>query len=288
MTKAPHEFKRMVVRLPQSSGDFAAVGATAQLAELLGLHLMAAFIEDISLSEVAGLPCVRELRPLGGGWRPIDIGQLARELENAAEAARRDFEHLARSCRCETSFSFARGSIAEVIHSLTTAEDIIVVIEPRNPAERVTQQFIRLVEAAFQAAAAVMIVPHRVLRTAGPVVAIAATRADPSIRVGLAIAAAANERLIVLGALDADAQAAIREQAEAVGVEIMPTPQPPFSASALAARLARLNERLVVMTRGACADAVPPAIAAQRGIPVLVIESGKLIEVAAAGETASR
>jgi hypothetical protein len=86
-----------------------------------------------------------------------------------------------------------------VIGSAATPNDIIVVIEPRNPADRVAQQFTQLVDAAFETtAAAVMVVPSRIARTAGAIIAVAVDRDDPSIRSALAIAAA-EEGMIVLG-----------------------------------------------------------------------------------------
>src|SRR3974390_294285 len=91
MNRIRAEFSRMVLGLPQSRADYAGVRATAELAELLGLNLVATFVEDASLVEMASLPGMRELRPLGGGWRPIELSQLTRELERAAQAAQRLF-----------------------------------------------------------------------------------------------------------------------------------------------------------------------------------------------------
>ena len=275
MSERRVEFKRMVLGLPQSPRDYPAVAATAQLAGLLRLDLLATFVEDATLIDVAGLPCVRELRALEGGWRPMDISQLARELEHAAATARRLFAEAMRTCSIEAEFSFVRGSAAEVIPSLAMAYDIIVLIEPGNPAERVTQQFTRLVDAAFRAAAAVMIVPSAVTRTKGPIVVIASGPDDPSIFAGLGIAAAANERLIVIPlSNDADSFVALAGRASAVGVrfEVVSVTQRRPTASGLAMSFSHLSERLMVISRGSLDEAFPTEIASLRGIPVLVTE----------------
>ena len=239
MSERSIAFKRMVLRLPQSPGDYAAVTVTAKLAELLRIDLVAALVEDATLIDIAGMPGVRELRLLEGGWRPMVAAELAREIEHMAGTARRLFAEAVRTCSIEAHLNLARGSPADVITSLAMAEDIIVIIEPRNPAERVTQQFTQLVDAAFRAAAAVMIVPSAIARTTGPIVAIALAPKESSIKAALGVAAAANERLIVVSLSgDTPAFAELSERARAAGVrcETVALVPRPASASALALR----------------------------------------------------
>jgi hypothetical protein len=272
MNEPQADFKRMLVRLPHSPQDYAAVGVTAQLADLLGASMVATFVRDAGLVDVAALPCVRELRPLGGGWHPIEGRQLVRQLDHAVATARRRFHEAVRSTQVEASFNVARGSVSDVMSFSAAAHDIIVIIEPRNPAERVTQQFTRLVDAAFEAAVAVMVVPSRIARTAGPIAAVASGPEDPSIRSALAIAAAAKERVIALAPAEPKARAAIRALAEAAGVrlEAGPAIHEPFDVSTLLTQLDDLNERLLVMSRGAVGDKRVPTIASLRRVPVLL------------------
>lgn len=275
MSERQVAFKRMVLGLPQNPGDYAAVAATVKLAELLNVNLLAALVEDATLIDIAGLPGVRELRPLEGGWRPMVAADLAREIEHAAGTARRLFAEAVQACRVETNLSLLRGSPADVITSLAMADDIIAIIEPRSPAERVTQQFTRLVDAAFKAAAAVMIVPSAIARTSGPIVAIASTPEDSSLTAALGVALAARERLIVMSLSgSATPFAALADRARSVGVhsETVAIVPRPASASALALSLAGINERLIVLSRGAFADPLAGAIASLRRIPVLVTE----------------
>jgi hypothetical protein len=271
MNEPRADFKRMLVRLPQSTHDYAAVSAAAQLAGLLGASMVATFVQDADLADLAALPCVRELRPLGGGWHPIEGPQLARQLDQAAETARRLFHDAVRAVRIEASFNVASGPV-EGVGSTAAADDIIVIIEPRNPVERITQQFSRLVDAAFAAAVAVMVVPSRIARTAGPIAAVISGPDDPSIRTALAIAAAAREKVIALGLSGSSARDSIAKLADAAGVRVEAGPgiREPLDVSTLLSQLSRLNERLLVMSRGALGDNRVPTLASRRGVPILL------------------
>ena len=120
MSERRVEFKRMVLGLPRSPRDYPAVAAAAQLPGLLRLGPPRHFCRGRGLLiDIAGLPCVRELRALEGGWRPMDISQLARELEHAAATARRLFAEAMRTCSIEAELSFLRGSAAGVVPSLS-------------------------------------------------------------------------------------------------------------------------------------------------------------------------
>jgi len=268
------EFKRMILGLPHSAGDYPSVGATVRLAELLHTQLLGMFAEDRSLMDLAALPFARELRPLGGGWQTIDVNRLAAEFEGSSATARRLFGEVVRNCRVETSFRVERGTAADIIASVATAEDIVVVIEPANPAERVTQQFVRLMDSAFRASASVMIIPSRIARLSGPVVALASGPSDPSIEAAARIANAAREKLIIVGPAERFAPKAAQSNAVAVSAE-----QIEFASTTalqdvprLAGELQHWNERLLVMTRGALPDAKVLALASSRSVPVVVVE----------------
>jgi hypothetical protein len=270
MARCP-EFKRMVLGLPQSAADFPSVEAVASLAELLRLNLVATFLEDENLLHVAGLPGAREWRSLGG-WRPIESAQLVGEMAHAAGTARRRFESAMQHHRIETSFRQARGS-ADTICSMTTTEDILVVIEPRNPMERVSPQFHALLDAAFRAAAAVMLVPSRIARSTGPIVVVPTAADDPSIPTAFAIAAAVSENVIALSP-PALVTTEWKGAAEAAGVrvEFRPVGRAQWSVPLLGADLSHVRERLIVLTRGTLKDSEIAELSSLRGIPTLVVE----------------
>ena len=77
-----------------------------------------------------------------------------------------------------------------MIAAFSEAGDIFVVTEPANPADPMTHQAAVLIEAAFRSDAAVLLLPHRLARRRGPIVAIATEADDPAVRAAAGIAAA--------------------------------------------------------------------------------------------------
>lgn len=249
MPERPHNFKRLVLGLQPSAPD-RTMKLGVDLAELLHLDLLGLFLEDTSLRHLAGIPFAREIRPLGGSWHAIDLDRLSREFELAAHSIERIFTAAAKRLSTRAQFEVIRGPLAETFSSLSRSDDIVMIVEPVSPAERATQQFAWLVQAAFQSAAAVMLVPPQIVRTRGPIVAIAATPDDPSIHAAADIARVAKEELVV------------------IETRCVALPDPVICAQAFQ----QTQERLIVMTRDAFGDGVASAIAAARRVPVLVIE----------------
>jgi hypothetical protein len=200
MMQSGAQFTRMLIGLPQSASDYAAVRAAAELAEALGINLSAAFIDDPTLLTLAQYQGVRELRAFGSGWRALDPAQMIRDLERAAVAAERLFTEAVKARRIETRFDIVHGEAAELFGSLAQAGDILAVVEPRSPTERITRQFTSLLGAALRTPAPVMLVPGHIVRTRGPIVAVAQAPDDPSIRTATAVADLTNEQLVVLNA----------------------------------------------------------------------------------------
>lgn len=271
-------FKRMVVGLPQGMGNRSAVEAAADLAEFLKLELLAAFITDAALLELAEFPAIRELRLLDQQWQPLDVARIARDLEDAANLARRRFDESVGSRTIKTGFDVLAG--ADLMASLIDAGDIVTIIEPSHPGESITRQFTALLDAAFETASAILVVPRRIARTSGPIMAVAGGHDDASIRVALEIAAALKERLIVVAPAGMPLPPEVVADAERFGVAVEQlagngaharSPLPPSS---------RSGERLRVITRRLLGDA-SQLFSRLQGVPLLVIES----QQAASAET---
>jgi hypothetical protein len=224
------------------------------------------------MRHLAGLPFARELRPFGGGWRAIEADELDRDLEIAALGARRLFDEAAKPAQTASSFSVLRGATAEMIAAMSQAGDIVMLVEPGTPAERLTRPFVMVLEAALRSAASVMLVPSRLARRRGPVVAIARSPGDRAIAAAVAIAAATHEDLVVVQAFVADrafeiaAAASVRVTTRAIGGGQL------ADARAVSAALAGVNERLVVVSRDDGDREDPSTIPSLRGVPVLVVE----------------
>ena len=278
MAGEPTTFKRLVLGLEPSAPD-RAIHLAAKLAELLHLELLGLFVEDPSLRDLAAIPFVREFRPLGGGWRSIELDQLTHDLDIAIRNAERVFLKAAKDLTTQCQFEVTRAAAAQAIPSISRSDDIVVITEPATPAARATQQFSWLVNAAFQSAAAVMLVPTRVAQATGPVVAIALGPDDPSIRTAAAIAVAAKEILIIV---HADEGKGDRPNARTLTAETGLTIKHVFTGKAslydpatCAQVLGNARERLIVAARGVLAPELARAMAASRRIPVLVIAPGE-------------
>jgi hypothetical protein len=267
------DFTRMVLGLPHSTADYEGIEAAAALAETLGLDLLAALIEDAGLLGLAGQPYARELRALGAGWQPIDAAQLDQELQRAADAARLRFFDKLRARNVAKQFQVSRGTAAQVITSLVRPTDIVVLFESKHPAERIAQQTTDLAEAAFAAASAVMVVPCRIARGHGPIVALAVGPDDSSVRTAVAIAAAAKEHLIVLNASGRSLAIGDEAFARNVHIEERTIREPVADARNLAAMLASINERILVTPLSPFTHGDLERVASLCGVPVLVVES---------------
>lgn len=275
MSKEPHSFKRLVLGLQPGAHDHA-LQLAVDLADLLHLDLLGLFLVDTCLIDLAGNPFSREFRPLGGGWHAIDLDRLLHDLEFAARGIEQKFMGAATRLSTGYQFEVARESPAKTLASVSRPDDIIMIVEPQSPAERATQQFAWLLEAAFRSAAAVLLVPPRITRSKGPIVAIAMAAGDPSIPAAAAIALAAKEELVVI---DIDGRnsddPSIGKLAADTGLSIKQIPAARLQLSdpaASALDFHQIQEGLIVMTRGTFADRAASEIAAARQVPVMVIE----------------
>ena len=274
MNGARMGWKRMVVGLPQTPAEQAAVDVAAHLAEFLQIELLATFIADATLHTLAELSGARELRTLGQGWHAIDAAQIERDIARAASLARERFAETVGTRAVKASFDVIAD--AGLIASHIRADDIVAVIEPAHPGERITQQFTELLAAAFGMAGAVLVVPRRIARTAGPVVALATDAEDPSIGAALQIAAALKERLIVVRAADIELPVEALADAERFGVTVEQIAGSGLAADAWSQLPAlHLQERLRVLSGSALTDDVGALFASLRGIPLLVVDHGR-------------
>jgi hypothetical protein len=273
-----HNFRRLVLGLQLGAPD-PAMRLAVELAELLDLDLLGLFLEDASLRDLAGIPFAREFRLLGGGWHSLDLDRLVHDLEVAARGMERTFTQAVASLSKRSRFEVMRGPVAEAIMSISNTGDIVMIVEPTSAADRVSGQFSWLVDAAFRSAAAVMLVPSRIIRTKGPIVAVAMAGDHPTIAAAAAIAVAAKETLIVIGPGRRDREdPRIAQLATKTGLTIQRVIADDLSAEPAACLKAMgdLQERLVVMNRLPFDGATAFAIVTARQVPVLVIEPERL------------
>lgn len=263
-------FKRMVVGLPQSLPNYGACNAAADLAERLNIQFLAALIADSSVRALVDSPAARELRLVEKNWQTIDRLHLLEDIESAATIARRRVAESTQGRSLDVRFEIIQ---VDAVGPLIRADDLVVVIDPAHPAERITRQFTCLLDAAVRTAAAVLVLPTQAGRTAGPVVALATSSQDPSLRIGLQVAFALRERLIVELSQGFQLSSDLLLDAERLGVPVEQRPVMPLTphASAMALSSDRLNERMRVVTHSRTLDEITRLFWTARGIPLMII-----------------
>lgn len=243
MTASPAAFTRIVLGLDQGASDRSTIRFAADFARLLRLDLFGLFAEDPSLAQLAGLPSLREFRLLERQWRPIEGRSLSAELERCAATARQSFDEIARATGVARRFEVVRARAIEAIASVSGESDIILLAEPRAAVPLARESFAEIVTAALATPAGVLVVPNRIVRAQGPILAIGETAEDESVASAAAIAAAVHERFEVVAARD----------------------------QGLSQRHGRPAERMIVMTRQVGARVAPLSLIAGRRVPVLVL-----------------
>lgn len=196
MAERKTRFKRMIIKLPQSPGDYAAIAATAQLAASLGLDLIGMFLQDIGLTKLAAWPGAREYRA-ATGWKSLSAVELTHDLARAASEAQRIFAEIIQEQQARGSFSLAKGTAAQVVAD-AGEHDIIVIVDPRNPLEHVTYQFNELVSTAFESSVSVLIVPSSATPRVGRLVAAGTGANDPGIAAAIEIATSTKQALAII------------------------------------------------------------------------------------------
>jgi hypothetical protein len=232
-------FRRLIVSVHHRSSD-PAVRKAAELAARLNLDLIGMFIEDKNLLGLAALPFAREIRSASGTWHAMAVDEMAQDMALASRRAERRFDALARELGHAARFEVVQGPTADAIRALSRDDDVIVIVEPSNPGDRYAQPFAALVDAAFRSAAAVLIMPARIVRDQGPLVALISRPDDPAAAVAIRLATMLGTEAVVLNVQAADWRL--------------------------------LEERMFVIARGTLRDEELSDLAAARRVPVLAIE----------------
>lgn len=196
------EYQRLILRVPTNSKDYAAVDFMAEFADLIGADLVGIFASDELMRSLAALPSAREFGH--SGWQPVNAEQAEQQASRAASEARRLFLETIKGYRARAHFNVARGLIGDIVSSQLGRNDIVAVVEPANPADRITHQFTHLLNCALSAHSAALLVPSRIAHRSGPVIAVASREPDGATDLALKLAELAHERLILLVPPDAD------------------------------------------------------------------------------------
>lgn len=226
-------YRRIILHFGDGPVSERSIGATAEIARLLGLVLHAVFVEDEVIFNLAALPFGREIRLPTHEWQPMEPERIAHDYRHAAQLARERVQRAAEVLGIAYTFDVMRGDPSACIAAIAQADDIIVAAAPSRRT----------------ATASTLFIPSAVQPRDGPVVAVALSERDPSLELAAAIAQALGTSVLT----------------------VLPPPGSAhrLAAADVAARLAGVRERLVVL----CPDAADEleAIGHASGVPVLVV-----------------
>lgn len=271
MTALQRPFGRMVLALPHSVMDYSGVEVATGLAERLGVQCLATFIVEPAISSLGVRPGAQEFKSVAAGWQPIEHENLTRDIQDAVAIARRRFAAATGGRSTETVFHLVHGVTGEIVASLARDDDIVVMIEPRHPADRITRQFRDFMAAAFQASSSIMLLPSHVLRQQGPVVAVATVPDDAAIELANRVADAIRESLVIINATGERITADAVPGGKRTQPRIISMPVRGLSVEdQVFAGLADVRERLIVARRAIFDGARLRTVAEKRRVPVLV------------------
>jgi|GEM_PF-2847245 hypothetical protein len=269
-------FRRIILGLRPGAIDRGALEFSADMANLLGMALQGLFIEDEFLKEFAASSRMREFHLLSREWRSIDAGRMAEDMRLAALSAKQLIQKIALERGIESLFDvLGSGSVAEFLR-LTHPRDILVVSNPDSPQERLAP--LPSFESFGGTSSTTMLLPRRIMRRKGPVVALWSRARDSTLRVAAAIAHAANEHLLVVAPATAPDHESILDAARVAGVEKNNVELLRLSRIDTQNFLAALDpprERMIVLPRASDdtdKHIDPSVIVSMRSAPVIIVD----------------
>lgn len=147
---------RILVAIELPPVENALLEAGAQLAAALRAELHGLFLPDIDLLRAAGLPFAREVSPVSGLPRRLDVDSVRRSLAISAQQVRRALASMAGRMQVAWSFTTHEGRSRPAVLSLVSESEILVVgrRDYRFDVGLVFRQISRPPEAAQRRAAA--------------------------------------------------------------------------------------------------------------------------------------
>lgn len=128
------EITRILVALDPCTPNQSALERAATLAEQLHAELLALFVEDLNLINLAGLPFATEVAYSSGNVRRLDSVRMTHALRGRAERTRRDLERIGAQRQIRTSFRVVRGEfVREALSALSGMEMSILFLAARPP-----------------------------------------------------------------------------------------------------------------------------------------------------------
>lgn len=189
--------RRVVVALDAATECLDAMEAAIELAQRMHAELEGLFVEDTSLTRLAGLPFVREVNLLTGAVQQIDVETAERQIRAMADMIHRQLQELAAPHKVRWSFRVMHAASEAELFAAASEGDLIVLGGRTRRITRHAQLEISTVRWMHLAGTPVLLLPGRFM----PIRTIAAIVDDGAADRTLAAAAALQSALRESGAL---------------------------------------------------------------------------------------
>lgn len=135
MTEKDQTPARILVALTASRRDFRALELAASLAAHKQAELLALFVEDINLFNLAGLPFAKEIDRVCAVERELDNLRLARAQKSRIDQIQQALDQLIGRLQIQASFRVVRGQFIQAVLSAAEGLDVLILCHKEAPAD---------------------------------------------------------------------------------------------------------------------------------------------------------
>lgn len=119
--------RRILVALDASADSLAALAASAELAAAIEAELLGLYVEDADLMHAREHPFALEIDFLSATPRPLQSGELERQLRAQAARVRQMLARMANSIGVHWSFHTVRGRVASEVLARVAEADLVIL-----------------------------------------------------------------------------------------------------------------------------------------------------------------
>ena len=138
MTEKDEAPARILVALTASRRDFRALELAASLAAHKQAELLALFVEDINLFNLAELPFAKEIDRACAVERELDNLRLARAQKSRIDQIQQALDRLIERLQIQASFKVVRGQFIQAVLSAAEELDVLFLCHKEAPADMVS------------------------------------------------------------------------------------------------------------------------------------------------------
>lgn len=139
MTKQHDPRTRVLVALNASRRDYQALELAASLAARKRVELLAVFVEDINLFNLAELPFAKEIDRASGVERELDNLRLARAQKSRIGQIQQALDQIIDKLQIQASFRIIRGHFVQAVLSAAEEVDILFLCHREEPTEMLSE-----------------------------------------------------------------------------------------------------------------------------------------------------